>query len=87
MLRRLCNRDCTGAQESTWAEASLKQSKAEYEKLLKAHDWTHQWSDDGRVYARGRGERTVLEELRPHFDQDFTLWNCYAPSDMKRKPE
>ena len=56
----------------------------EYETLLKAHDWTYEYSDDFRVWTRGREEyhklvglRTRLIEsgLRKEADE---YWNKHA---------
>ena len=35
----------------------------ELEELLKNHDWDYLYSDDNRVYIKGRDERDRIDEL------------------------
>jgi hypothetical protein len=54
-----------------------------YEKCLAAYDWTHEFSDDFRVYRKGREELEQLRRMQKLYDEDFTLWNYYAPKEFK----
>ena len=51
-----------------------------FDRQCAAHDWTHEYSDDGSVYRRGRAEREALlaaakqsPELQPIYD----AWAAY----------
>lgn len=50
--------------------------------LIKSHDWTYAYSDDGEVYRRGmRHERSMLDALkalRPEVAR--AVWAMYAPN-------
>lgn len=47
------------------AEVELEQ----FYNLCKNHDWTYEYSDDNRVYERGRKQRqTILGTLNSHKD-------------------
>ncbi len=40
--------------------------------MLKAHDWSFEQSDDGRVYSRGRAERNeIFAERKRLIDQNL----------------
>lgn len=58
-----------------------------YCKALYEHDWTFEYSDDQRVWQRGRAQRQELQLLQPHIDPDFAIWNKFAPSDFQRKSQ
>lgn len=49
-----------------------------YQRLLAAHDWTYEHSDDHSVWQRGRTERAVLQALAQQLDPDRKLWEEYA---------
>lgn len=59
---------------------------AEYERLLRAHDWSFEFSDDPSVYRRGREARKTLEAMRFRLDLDFRIWNEHAPVDYRITP-
>jgi len=56
----------------------------ELESLLKNHDWNYAWSDDNRVYRAGQDVQDQITSLVKKLgDEGKTLYNKYAPSDMK----
>lgn len=55
----------------------------DYKALLKAHDWLYEWSDDQRVWARGREQRVHLKRLQSHLDPDASVWNSLCHPDCK----
>ncbi len=59
-------------------------SIALYEKCLAAHDFFFEFSDDFRVYRKGREELAQLQRMQKLYDEHFTLWNYYAPEEFKR---
>ena len=40
----------------------MNEPLAVLEKLLKAHDWSYEFSDDHRVWQRGREERNAINQ-------------------------
>lgn len=54
--------------------------RAQYAADLKAHDWEHEFSDDGSVYRRGRAEYLRLQAVQRAIDRDFAIWNAHAPA-------
>lgn len=54
-----------------------------YIQKLRSHDWYHEWSDDPGVYRRGSKERDELRYLRHQLDENYSLWNQYAPEMFK----
>lgn len=49
----------------------------EFRALCKAHDLTYSYSDDGRVYNRGRDERKAIEEAAKQLPRSVAveIWN------------
>lgn len=41
----------------------------EFEQLLKAHDWTYNYSDDHRVWTRGREQANNIAKARKLLDE------------------
>mgnify|MGYP000497543750 CR=1 FL=1 len=83
------------AEDKIWEEHRLmllrnegmKMSDAEkenYKYLLTTHDWSYEYSDDHRVYTKGREEKNKLYWYQERIDQNFTTWNEYAPEGYKR---
>lgn len=64
---------------------SVGEMKAEYEVQLRIHDWLYEFSDDFRVYSKGKREREQLERMQKALDPDCSIWNNYAPEEFKRK--
>jgi hypothetical protein len=54
--------------------------RAAYVTLLQQHDWSHEFSDDGDVYKRGRAQLQELRLLQRDLDPDGALWNAHAPA-------
>lgn len=50
-----------------------------FARALKSHDWSHEWSDDGAKYMRGRQQRKELEAMRVEIDPDYAVWNQHCP--------
>jgi len=40
----------------------MNESLAILEKLLQAHDWTYEFSDDYTAWHRGKGERSAINQ-------------------------
>lgn len=57
----------------------------EYVSRLKEHDWTYQFSDDGRMYNRGEAERNILQSMRKELDPDYEIWNQHCPEYFQVK--
>jgi|LakMenE18May11ns_1017448.scaffolds.fasta_scaffold5840688_1 hypothetical protein len=57
----------------------------QYEKLLKAHDWYYDYSDDHRAWRKGSDEFDALRKLRNELKEEFDvrvldqIWNKYSP--------
>ena len=47
--------------------------------LLMTHDWSYEWSDDPSVFKRGSNERQALRQMQTQVDENYDLWNSYAP--------
>ena len=58
---------------------------AAYVTLLKQHDWSYSYSDDGRVYRQGRAERDTLTALQREIDATGAVWNRHAPAEYAVK--
>lgn len=55
-----------------------------YRSLLKRHDWSFEYSDDGMVYRNGKKQRETLSAMRATLDPDFSVWNSYAPPEYQK---
>lgn len=62
------------------AALPLDAERAGYVAALRMHDWSHDWSDDHRVYSRGRDELKALREQQQRIDPSFSIWNSIAPT-------
>jgi len=51
---------------------------------LRTHDWFYEYSDDHGVWRRGSDERDQLRRLQEEIDDDYKIWNQYAPDMFKR---
>ena len=58
----------------------------EYIQALKKHDWYFEWSDDNRMYIRGRDQLKALREAQRHLDPMGTVWNANCPQDCRISP-
>lgn len=62
---------------------------SDYEKSLKSHDWTYEFSDDGSKFKRGNAQRDEINKLFDKLAKEgkrkeaITLWKKYAPGMMK----
>lgn len=63
------------------AAAALEQHG--YVQALKAHDWSHEFSDDSAVYQRGRAELGALREQQRRIDPSFSIWNQHCPAQCR----
>ena len=57
----------------------------EYIKLLQAHDWYYNYSDDFNVWQKGRKERDQLISFKAELDPHGVVWNQYAPDQFHYK--
>ena len=60
---------------------------ASYRSLLQDHDWYYEYSDDHNIYTRGETERSDLRRMQEKIDEDFSIWNEYAPKEFKRNKQ
>lgn len=54
--------------------------RAAYVKALKAHDWSHDFSDDADVARRGRESLALLRMVQREIDPEWAVWNVIAPA-------
>ena len=59
---------------------------AEYERLLRQHDWWFDFSDDHNVWSRGNATLQVLRRMQAELDPDKTIWNRHMPSMQTHSP-
>lgn len=57
--------------------------RADYEALLKGHDWQFEFSDDRRAWTRGHYERQALRAMQQQLDPEFKTWNALAPAAFR----
>lgn len=57
---------------------------AAYIEALKSHDWSFEYSDDQRVWLKGRQELSQLRQMQHDLDPKYELWNEHAPKGYKR---
>lgn len=57
-----------------------------YERLLAAHDWWFEFSDDHQKYEAGKLSLAQLRMVRREVDRDGSIWNAIAPADHKVGP-
>lgn len=57
--------------------------RADYEALLKGHDWQYDRADDHRVWTRGHYERQALRAMQQRLDPEFATWNRLAPPEFR----
>ena len=50
-----------------------------YQTLLQKHDWHYQYSDDHRVWTRGRDEAAAIADLKRKVDPTGEIYRQYAP--------
>lgn len=55
----------------------------EYLKALRQHDWYYMYSDDHKVWQRGREAAARIEEMRRELDIEFKVWNENCPADCR----
>jgi hypothetical protein len=42
---------------------------AQYEEMLKTHDWTYGWSDDFSVWKRGSAQRKKINAMKKELEE------------------
>lgn len=57
--------------------------KEQYIRELKLHDWYYNYSDDHRVWVKGKDQRVTIDNLQKQVDPDYFIWNEFAPEDFK----
>lgn len=55
----------------------------QYKKLLRWHDWWHEYSDDSRAWREGRQQREEIYKLQRVVDPDYRLYNEAAPKELR----
>lgn len=58
----------------------------QYLRLLQAHDWTFEHSDDQSVWHRGVAELDLLRGMQRRLDPDLSIWNVNCPPDFRQAP-
>lgn len=66
-------------------ETAGNERLTDYHHRLAGHDWSHEFSDDARVYRAGRCAHRDLLEARAELDPDSAIWNHFAP-ELYRQP-
>lgn len=56
-----------------------------YRKMLKAHDWSFEFSDDNEAFMSGLAQRKQLKALANLLDKDRAIWNSVAPRSYQVK--
>lgn len=59
------------------------EAQAAYVAALKAHDFQFDYSDDIRVYRRGRDSLLALRDMQERLDPAFQIWNSIAPAQFQ----
>ena len=54
-----------------------------YVEALANFDWFGDYSDDYRVWYKWSADKKFLQSMRNMYDEDFVLWNQYAPDKFK----
>ena len=55
----------------------------EFDKLVRLHDLTYRFSDDGRVYARGtKAFNEILKKAKEIGSPAVEIWNKYVDKKM-----
>lgn len=60
-------------------EPTTEELQAFYDKC-KHHDWFYEYSDDGRVYDKGRNARYELQKfckMHPKYKEIYRQWSYY----------
>lgn len=60
-------------------------TKSQYQEALTTHDWTFEFSDDHKVWRKGREAQAELLYAARVFDRGFELWNAAAPAAEFRR--
>jgi len=64
-----------------------KISLDDYEKKLKGHDWTYMYSDDNRVYKRGRDSESEIKSHAGQSKEHKALYDKYRLGEEKEMTE
>ena len=56
--------------------------KEQYIKELRLHDWYYNYSDDHRVWVKGKDQRVTIDNLQKQVDPDYHIWNEFAPDPV-----
>lgn len=55
----------------------------QYTQALRTADWWHEFSDDQRVWQRGRAELLALRDAQQRLDPGHKIWNTFAPEPLR----
>lgn len=56
----------------------------DYTSRLKNMDWFYEYSDDYKVWNKGKSELIALYRIASHIDKNFIHWNYYCTNnDLK----
>jgi len=55
-----------------------------YRELLRRHDWSFEFSEDPSTFRRGIEQLREIETIQSKIDNDYVIWNQYAPDFFKR---
>lgn len=50
-----------------------------YRLAMRQHDWSHEFSDEHRVWKAGRESLAKITEMQKDIDPDGEIWNQHAP--------
>lgn len=59
------------------------QRRAAYLKLLRAHDWSSQFSDSADVALMGRASMRLMRDLQRQVDPEFEMWDALCPPQCR----
>lgn len=58
----------------------------EYYQMLDKHDWYFDWSDDGRVWEKGRANNSRLAAISTQSPKHKELWEGFKKHKFTGKP-
>lgn len=60
-----------------------EQRRAAYLKLLRAHDWSGQFSDDPNIAMNCRHSMRLMRDLQRQVDPDYEMWDALCPPQCR----
>lgn len=57
----------------------------EFDKLLASHDWGYEYSDDMRVWERGRANQNKLRRMADESPDHLSLFAAWSHGDREKR--